>query len=158
MFVNSIGTSHTFALESFLPEGDTVWNTNPRVVADAFGVLDVSDESLDRVVLLCFRNDPLKDCKRRQKIMLDKRSTITLELTRRRAWSRPFVGILKWINSPLVNDCEYMNIIYLNCELINENERDRRNKKHHLRNSENKAWKKIQAYTGFEPMTPLIPV
>ena len=85
MFVNSIGTSHTFALESFLPEGDTVWNTNPRVVADAFGVLDVSDESLDRVVLLCFRNDPLKDCKRRQKIMLDKRSTMTLELTRRRA-------------------------------------------------------------------------
>lgn len=50
-----------FALESFLPEGDTVWNTNPRVVADAFGVLDVSDESLDRVVLLCFRNDPLKE-------------------------------------------------------------------------------------------------
>ena len=61
-----------------------MWNTNPRVVADAFGVVDVSDESLDRVVLLCFRNDPLKDCKRRQK-MLDKRSTITLELTRRRA-------------------------------------------------------------------------
>ena len=68
-----------------MPEGDTVWNTNPRVVADAFGVLDVSDESLDRVVLLCFRNDPLKDCKRGQKIMRDKLSIITLELTKRGA-------------------------------------------------------------------------
>ena len=37
--------------------------------------------------------------KKTKKIMLDKRSTITLEFTRR-AWSRPFVGILKWINSP----------------------------------------------------------
>lgn len=49
------------ALELFLPDGDTVWKTNPRVVADAFGALDVSEESLDRVVLLCFKKDPLKE-------------------------------------------------------------------------------------------------
>ena len=58
-----MNTQHTrtFALELFLFEGDTVWNTNPRVVPEAFGVLDVREESRDSVVLLCFRNDPLKD-------------------------------------------------------------------------------------------------
>ena len=45
----------------FLPDGETVWKTNPLVVAEAFGVLDVRDDRRDRVVLLCFRNDPLKD-------------------------------------------------------------------------------------------------
>ena len=51
----------TFAFMVFLPDGETVWKTNPLVVADAFGVLDVREERRDRVVLLCLRNDPLKD-------------------------------------------------------------------------------------------------
>ena len=51
----------TFVLELFLSDGETVWNTNPLVVAEAFGVLDVREERRERVVLLCFRNEPLKD-------------------------------------------------------------------------------------------------
>ena len=51
----------TFASELVLPCGETVWNTNPRVVPDAFGVLDVREDRRDSVVLLCFRNDPLND-------------------------------------------------------------------------------------------------
>ena len=51
----------TFVFELFLPEGETVWKTNPLVVAEAFGVLDVREERRERVVLLCLRNDPLKD-------------------------------------------------------------------------------------------------
>ena len=51
----------TFAFELVLPCGETVWNTNPRVVPDAFGVLDVREDRRDSVVLLCFRNDPLND-------------------------------------------------------------------------------------------------
>lgn len=44
-----------------MADGETVWNTNPLVVAEAFGVLDVREERRERVVLLCFRNEPLKD-------------------------------------------------------------------------------------------------
>ena len=38
------------------------------------------------------------------------------------------------------------------------NESDLRSDVHYLGSSENKAWKKIQARTGFEPMTSAIPV
>ena len=38
------------------------------------------------------------------------------------------------------------------------NESDPRSDVHYLGSSENKAWKKIQARTGFEPMTSAIPV
>ena len=38
------------------------------------------------------------------------------------------------------------------------NESDLRSDVHYLGSSENKAWKKIQACTGFEPMTSAIPV
>ena len=38
------------------------------------------------------------------------------------------------------------------------NESDPRSNVHYLGSSENKACKKIQAYTGFEPMTSAIPV
>ena len=38
------------------------------------------------------------------------------------------------------------------------NESDPRSDVHYLGSSENKAWKKIQACTGFEPMTSAIPV
>ena len=38
------------------------------------------------------------------------------------------------------------------------NESDPRSNLHYLGSSENKAWKKIQACTGFEPMTSTIPV
>ena len=38
------------------------------------------------------------------------------------------------------------------------NESDPRSNVHYLGSSENKAWKKIQACTGFEPMTSAIPV
>ena len=41
---------------------------------------------------------------------------------------------------------------------INMNESDLRSDVHYLGRSENKAWKKIQACTGFEPMTSAIPV
>ena len=51
----------TLVLEALLADGETVWNTNPLVVAEAFGVLDVREERRERVVLLCFRNEPLKD-------------------------------------------------------------------------------------------------
>ena len=44
-----------------MADGETVWNTNPLVVAEAFGVLDVREERRERVVLLCFRNEPVKD-------------------------------------------------------------------------------------------------
>ena len=37
-------------------------------------------------------------------------------------------------------------------------ESDPRSNVHYLGSSENKAWKKIQACTGFEPMTSAIPV
>ena len=37
------------------------------------------------------------------------------------------------------------------------NESDPCSNVHYLGSSENKAWKKIQAYTGFEPMTSAIP-
>lgn len=51
----------TFALELVLPCGETVWNTNPLVVPDPLGVLDVREDRRNSVVLLCFRNDPLND-------------------------------------------------------------------------------------------------
>ena len=38
------------------------------------------------------------------------------------------------------------------------NESDPRSNVHYLGSSENKAWKKIQDCTGFEPMTSAIPV
>ena len=38
------------------------------------------------------------------------------------------------------------------------NESDPRSNVHYLGSSENKAWKKFQACTGFEPMTSAIPV
>ena len=38
------------------------------------------------------------------------------------------------------------------------NESDPRSDVHYLSSSENKAWKKFQACTGFEPMTSAIPV
>ena len=38
------------------------------------------------------------------------------------------------------------------------NESDPRSDVHYLGSSENKAWKKLQACTGFEPMTSAIPV
>ena len=38
------------------------------------------------------------------------------------------------------------------------NESDLRSDVHYLGNSENKAWKKIQVCTGFEPVTSAIPV
>ena len=38
------------------------------------------------------------------------------------------------------------------------NESDPRSNVHYLGSSENKAWKKIQACTGFEPMSSAIPV
>ena len=38
------------------------------------------------------------------------------------------------------------------------NESDPRSDMRYLGSSENKAWKKIQACTGFEPMTSAIPV
>ena len=38
----------------------------------------------------------------------------------------------------------------------NVNESDPRSNVHYLGSSENKAWKKIQACTGFEPMTSAI--
>ena len=38
------------------------------------------------------------------------------------------------------------------------NESDPRSDVHYLGSSENKAWKKFQACTGFEPMTSAIPV
>ena len=38
------------------------------------------------------------------------------------------------------------------------NESDLRSDVHYLGSSENKAWKKIQACMGFEPMTSAIPV
>ena len=38
------------------------------------------------------------------------------------------------------------------------NESDPHSHVHYLGSSENKAWKKIQACTGFEPMTSVIPV
>ena len=41
---------------------------------------------------------------------------------------------------------------------IDVNESDPRSDVHYLGSSENKAWKKIQACTGFEPMTSAIPV
>ena len=42
--------------------------------------------------------------------------------------------------------------------LTDVNESDSRSNVHYLGSSENKAWKKIQACTGFEPMTSVIPV
>jgi len=37
------------------------------VVAEAFGVLDVREDRRERVVLLCFRNEPLKDWEEKDK-------------------------------------------------------------------------------------------
>ena len=43
-----------------------------------------------------------------------------------------------------------------NC--MDMDESDPRSDVHYLSSSENKAWKKFQACTGFEPMTSTIPV
>ena len=52
-----------------------------------------------------------------------------------------------------------MNVTYLNCRLIKEDESDLRSSEHYLSGNENKAWKKkIQACTGVEPLTSEIPV
>ena len=51
-----------------------------------------------------------------------------------------------------------MKVIYLNCGLRREYESDLRSNEHYFSGSENKAWKKIQACTGFEPMTSAIPM
>ena len=50
------------------------------------------------------------------------------------------------------------NIIYLNCGERYEDLIDHRSYKHNLSSYEIKAWKKIQAWTGFEHMTSVIPV
>ena len=47
-------------------------------------------------------------------------------------------------------DCEYMKIIYVKSGLRDKYESDPHSNEHYLSNSENKAWKKIQACTGFE--------
>ena len=57
-----------------------------------------------------------------------------------------------------LNECEYLKIIYVNCGKISEYESDLRSNEHYLSSCENKAWKKIQACTEFEPMTSAIPV
>ena len=46
-----------------------------------------------------------------------------------------------------------MTVIFMNA-----NESDPCSNVHYLGSSENKAWKKFQACTGFEPMTSAIPV
>ena len=51
-----------------------------------------------------------------------------------------------------------MKVIYLNWGQRREYESDLRSNEHYLSSSENKAWKKIHACTGFEPMTSAIPV
>ena len=55
-----------------------------------------------------------------------------------------------------MNDCKYMKIIYVNSDWRNEYGNDPRSYEHYLSSSENKAWKKIQACIGFEPMTSAI--
>ena len=60
---------------------------------------------------------------------------------------------------PTFSSYEYMNVIYVNCGVKNYVKEDHRS---YLRNScsyEKKAWKtKIQAWTGFEPLTSGIQV
>ena len=51
-----------------------------------------------------------------------------------------------------------MKIIYVNCGWRREYKSDLRSNEHYLSSNENKAWKKIQACTGFESMTSAIPV
>ena len=50
-----------------------------------------------------------------------------------------------------------MKVIF-ELRLRREYESDLRSYEHYLSSSENKAWKKIQACTGFEPMTSAMPV
>ena len=49
-----------------------------------------------------------------------------------------------------------MRIIYVYCGLGNKCKSDLRRNEHFLSSPESKAWKKIQACTGFEPMTSAI--
>ena len=51
-----------------------------------------------------------------------------------------------------------MEIIYVNCGWRREYESDLRSNEHYLSSSQNKTWKKIQVFTGFESMTSVIPV
>ena len=53
---------------------------------------------------------------------------------------------------------EYMKIIYVNCRVKNYLKEDHRSCIRNLCICEKKAWKKIQACTGFEPLTSAIPV
>ena len=50
-----------------------------------------------------------------------------------------------------------MKIIYVNCGLINVDESDLCRNEHYPSSIENKAWKKIQAFAGYEPMICAIP-
>ena len=55
-----------------------------------------------------------------------------------------------------INDCGYMRIINVNCGLGNKSKSDLHSNEYFLSSPESKAWKKIQACTGFEPMTSAI--
>ena len=62
---------------------------------------------------------------------------------------------VKAYNCLQVNICKF---IYLNCGEWYKDMIDHRSYAHNSDSCEIKAWKKIQAWTGFEPMTPAIPV
>ena len=49
-----------------------------------------------------------------------------------------------------------MRIINVNCGLGNKSKSDLHSNEYFLSSPESKAWKKIQACTGFEPMTSAI--
>ena len=53
---------------------------------------------------------------------------------------------------------EYMIVIYVNCGVKNYVKVDHRSYRRNFCSCETKAWKKIQACTGFEPLTSTIPV
>ena len=51
-----------------------------------------------------------------------------------------------------------MKIMHVHCGWRNEYRGNPRSYEYHWTSSENKAWKKIQVRTGFQPMTFTIPV
>ena len=53
---------------------------------------------------------------------------------------------------------EYMKIIYENCGVKNCMKEDQRSYRHNFCSCKKKTWKKIQACTGFEPLTSAKPV
>ena len=51
----------------------------------------------------------------------------------------------------ILNDCEYMKIIYENCRLRNEYESNHFSDEHYLSSSESKTWKKFRPVPDLNP-------